>query len=427
MSDACREMNGSKDPERRRPTILTLVGTYLPGYKAGGPIRSIENLVAAIGGEFHFRVVTLDRDLGDKLPFPGIVPNRWVRVGHADVMYLRPGLLGFLGMYALLRSVDRNTVVYLNSFFARRFSMLAVFMRWLKLCRPRCVVLAPRGEFSPGALQFKHARKRLYIWTSQWFGQYQDIIWHASSDFEAADISRQFSVSKSALVAAVIGDLNASDENRRTSTIAIASDVTAAAVPVRTKRRPKMLGQLRVVFVARCSRMKNLSGALRLLAGLSGDVSFDIYGPREDARYWEECQHLIAALPASIRVRYWGEIAHERIGQVFIEHDLFLFPTLGENFGHVIVEALLTGCPVVISDQTQWCNLEALGVGWDLPLSEPKRFREVLQQCADMGPEEHAAMCTRAAAFGAGRANDPAVIEENRALFRLALRMPTSK
>ena len=109
------------------------------------------------------------------------------------------------------------------------------------------------------------------------------------------------------------------------------------------------------------------------------------------------------------------------------QHDLFLFPTLGENFGHVIVEALLTGCPVVISDQTQWCNLEALGVGWDLPLSEPKRFREVLQQCADMGPEEHAAMCTRAAAFGAGRANDPAVIEENRALFRLALRMPTSK
>src|ERR1017187_10473701 len=70
--------------------ILTLTDCYVPGYKSGGPLRSIENLVAALGGEFDFRIVTLDRDLGDKLPFPGVVRNRWVRVGHADVMYLRP-------------------------------------------------------------------------------------------------------------------------------------------------------------------------------------------------------------------------------------------------------------------------------------------------------------------------------------------------
>jgi hypothetical protein len=44
-----------------------------------------------------------------------------------------------------------------------------------------------------------------------------------------------------------------------------------------------------------------------------------------------------------------------------------------------------------------------------------------------MGPEEHAAMSVRAARFGASRANAPAVIEENRALFRLAFEMPTSK
>ena len=99
-------------------TILVLLNTYLPGYKAGGPIRSIQNLIAALGQEFHFRVVTSDRDLGDKFPFPGIAANRWVRVGHAEVMYLPPGLLGFLGMYALLRSVDRSTVLYLNSFLA---------------------------------------------------------------------------------------------------------------------------------------------------------------------------------------------------------------------------------------------------------------------------------------------------------------------
>jgi hypothetical protein len=53
--------------------VLVLVGTYLPGYKAGGPLRSIANLVATLGLEFHFRIVTLDRDLGDKLPFLSVL------------------------------------------------------------------------------------------------------------------------------------------------------------------------------------------------------------------------------------------------------------------------------------------------------------------------------------------------------------------
>ena len=409
-----------------RPTILVLLGSYLPAYKAGGPIRSIENLVAAVGEEFHFRVVTSDRDLGDKLPFPGIVANRWVRVGHADVMYLRPGLPGFLGMYALLRSVDRNTVLYLNSFFARRFSMLALLMRWLNLCRMRSLVLAPRGEFSPGALQFKRTRKRLYIRISQWFSLYESLIWHASSDFEETDIRRQFPLSKRVTIAAVIPGLEASDGKRQTSQIAVASDLAGLAAPVRREWRLKMPGELRAVFVSRLSRKKNLAGALKMLDGVSGDVCFDICGPAEDADYWEECQGLIAALPANIHVQYCGQTEHAKIGQVFAEHDLFLFPTLGENYGHVICEALISGCPVLISDQTPWRNLEALGVGWDLPLSEPKRFREVLQQCVDMGPEEHTAMRARAAAFGASCASDPAVIEDNRTLFRLALRMPTS-
>jgi glycosyltransferase involved in cell wall biosynthesis len=416
-------------PERStaKLEVLGLVDTYLPGYKAGGPIRSIANLVAALGGEFYFRIVTRDRDFGDKVPFSGVIANRWTSVGNADVMYLRPGLRGFLRMCALLRSTDRNTVLYLNSFFNRRFSMLPVFMRWLNLCRPRCLVVAPRGEFSPGALQLKRTRKRVYIRISQWFGLYRDLIWHASSEFEATDIRRQFRLLQRVEIASVVPASEASGGKWPTSQIAVASDLAGLVAVGQHERRPKMLGQLRVVFVSRLSRMKNLAGGLKILRGVSGDVSFDIYGPAEDVGYWGECQGLIATLPANIQVRYWGEIGHERVAQVFAEHDLLLLPTLGENFGHVIGEALASGCPVLISNQTPWRGLEALNVGWDLPLSEPERFREVLQQCVDMGPEEHAAMSVRAARFGASRANAPAVIEENRALFRLAFEMPTSK
>ena len=66
--------------------------------------------------------------------------------------------------------------------------------------------------------------------------------------------------------------------------------------------------------------------------------------------------------------KYMGIVKHERVGEVFAEHDLFLLPSLGENYSHVTCEALSAGCPVLISDRTPWRNLQQKGVGWDVPL-----------------------------------------------------------
>jgi glycosyltransferase involved in cell wall biosynthesis len=295
-----------------RGRVLALIGTYLPGYKAGGPLRTIENLVATLGQEFDFKIVTLDRDLGETSPYPGIVTNQWVRVGQADVLYLQPGLRGLLDMWALLRSVDRQTVLYLNSFFARRFSMLPALMRWLGLCRPQSLVLAPRGEFSLGALGLKRMQKSLYLRMARGLGIYRRTIWQASSEFEAQDIRRQFPELQSGEAAAGGQALN---RTRSSSVIMTAIDLLGATTLRPQSNRQKKSGELRIVFVGRCSRMKNLSGALRLLAGLKGDVSFDLYGPVEDAEYWRECQSIIAGLPVNVRVRNNGEIEHKEIAR----------------------------------------------------------------------------------------------------------------
>jgi len=375
--------------------------------------------VAALGGELQFRIVTLDRDHRAKSPYPSVVTNQWVPVGNADVMYLRPGLRGFLNTWTLLRSVDGNTVLYLNSFFSRRFSMLPVFMRWLKLCRPRSLLLAPRGEFSLGALHLKSMRKRVYIRISRWLGLYKSVIWHASSEFEAEDIRRKIPAMNVISIAGVIPELDASLV-RHESIVVTASDISEPASLRPRGRSAKRPGQLRAVSVSRVARMKNLAGALRMLDDLSGDVSFDIYGPKEDVKYWNECQEVIAALPPNIRVRYKGEIEHEMVANVLARYDLFLFPTLGENYGHVISEALASGCPVLISDQTPWRNLEADGIGWDIPLGETERFRSVLQQCVDSDAEWFMALSKRAMDYAAKRASAPETIDANRELFQSA-------
>ena len=117
--------------------------------------------------------------------------------------------------------------------------------------------------------------------------------------------------------------------------------------------------------------------------------------------------------------RFHGKIEHERVRDVFAEHDLFLFPTLGENYGHVVCEALSAGCPVLISDQTPWRNLEDEGAGWDIPLSQTERFSAVLQQCVDADAECYSAMSDSARVYAEMHLQDPAVIQANRELIQL--------
>ena len=71
--------------------ILIIMGRYLPGYKDGGPVRSIKNLVDRLGEEYDFRILTADRDHGDDKPYSCIKVRDWNRVGAAKVYYVEPG------------------------------------------------------------------------------------------------------------------------------------------------------------------------------------------------------------------------------------------------------------------------------------------------------------------------------------------------
>ena len=161
--------------------------------------------------------------------------------------------------------------------------------------------------------------------------------------------------------------------------------------------------------------------AIELLASIRGKISFDIYGPVDDHDYWLSCEKLIARMPGNIQVRYLGPLSHDVAQRKFSEYHFFLFPTLSENFGHVITESLSAGCPVVISDQTPWSGLEQKNIGWELPLKERDRWLAVLQHCADMDGERYQAMSFDTQKFFREWARSPAIRDENVELFQRAL------
>lgn len=318
--------------------ILTLADYFLPGFKAGGPIRTIANMVERMGPEYEFLIFTRDRDLGAVSAYPGVQVNTWNTLKTACVFYAAPGFGRFRHLFRVLCS-EGHDVLYLNSFFSWRSTLLPLLLLHLGLARKVPVVLAPRGEFSKGALGLKTAKKRLYMLLTRALGLHDSITWQASSEDEAKDIRRAMKLGDGKVIVAP-------------NLLPVSADDVVVDEKYDTHPRPP--GALRVVFLSRISPMKNLDFLLRVLKGINVELKLDIYGPTEDVPYWEKCVQFIAKLPSNIQVEYRGAVSPEDVPGVFRQYDLFVFPTRGENFGHVIIESLNVGTPVLLSDRTPW-------------------------------------------------------------------------
>ena len=93
-----------------RPVVLVLAKHYVPAFKAGGPVRSIRNIVAALHEEFDFRIVTSDRDHTDSEPFPSVLRNCWVKCDKASVFYADSSRRGARAFERIIREIGRAHV-----------------------------------------------------------------------------------------------------------------------------------------------------------------------------------------------------------------------------------------------------------------------------------------------------------------------------
>lgn len=382
------------------PVILVLVAYYLPGYRSGGPVRTISNMVARLSSRFEFKIVTADRDSFDPHPYPNVAVDDWNRVGDASVFYASARGRSFDALRRLISTTPYD-LLYLNSFFNRNFTLYPLLARRMGMLTARPTVIAPRGEFSKGALGLKAFKKKGFISVARAMGLYRDITWHASTELEATDI-------RSALGA----------EAQR---IVVAQNIPTFDPVAEARPFTRADGEIKVCFLSRVTPKKNLEFALDVLRRLSVKVRFDIYGVIDDEQYWSRCKALIAQMPSTVAVNYCGVIEHERVGQTLAEYDLFLLPTLGENYGHAIFESLAAGTPVLISDATPWRSLESHGVGWDFSLANIDGFVQSMEHLARADGQSRAQQRMRAQEFARRIAHNDSAAESNVKLFMDAI------
>ena len=261
-------------------------------------------------------------------------------------------------------------------------------------------MVAPRGCLT-GTLELKAAKKKSFLFTARLSGLYRNVLWHASTPREADDIRDNF------------GDQ---------APIAVAPNLpTLLQGTVSAARPPKQTGELDLVFLSRISPEKNLKLLLNALGQARGRIALTVYGPVGDPDYWRECQRLIANLPPSVTVDYRGELPHQQVAERLGGHQVFVLPSLGENFGHAIAEALAAGCPVIVSDRTPWQQLESRRAGYDVTVESAEPLTRAVNRFVTMDAPAFQHWSEGARALWAERANDQQAVEANRSLFRQAM------
>lgn len=365
-------------------------------------MRSLLHLQEWLGGEYEFRIITRNHDLGDRTPYPDIDTGRWCDLGDAHVWYLGTRYCGSRALRKALHDAPPD-LLYFHSAFDAGLTIAPLMWRrlgWLPSDIP--VLVAPRGEFSVGARSIKATKKSIFLALSKMLDLYKSVTWHATGSEEADEIRALRGAETPVLIAPNL-------PSKAASTTGLC-------------RQPKRPHELRLVFLSRISRKKNLNGALEILHGVKANVELDIYGAQEDAVCWDECTRLMNQLPPNIRASYGGIVPLDEVIPTLSRYDAFLLPTLGENFGHVIFEALLAGCPVILSDQTPWRNLEEGKAGFDIPLGQPESFRRAIERLAAMDPAEFAAWSESARQLALQFSDNPELVQKTRAMFESAMR-----
>lgn len=339
--------------------ILIVMTGFFPGQKFGGPPVSVDNFCTLMN-EHDCYIVTRNHDMGDTEVYHNIQPG-WNQRRNCKVLYLSDKEYCYKNYEKVINDIKPD-IIYLQGLFQNCIIPCLFLAKKYKIS----VVLAPRGELCAGAFKKKY-KKVPYIIFLKVFQLLNKVHFQSTSDEETEATVKYLNVEKERV-----------DLLSNIPSVPISKNIAIE----------KKSGQAKLIFLSRIVSKKNLLSVIEYMFNIEGNVQVDIYGALEDEEYWNACKKKINLLPDNINVEYKGLVSHEQVHDTFRKYDAFIFPTLSENFGHVIAEALMVGCPVIISDQTPWSDVADVEGGWSIALENSEKYIQAIQEIVDADKEK---------------------------------------
>lgn len=350
----------------KKKNIVVLIDWFLPGNKAGGPVKSVYSMLTLLEAYFNFSVITTNNDLGSPKPYDGIELDIWTNYNGIPVYYFSKENLNADNLVRAINSCNPD-LIYLNSFWSYNFSILPLRLKKAGKLNSK-IVLAPRGMLGKGALSIKPIKKKIFLAFLKIIKLHSAIVFHAATQDEEKEIRVFF----------------------KDNEVRIAPNLNTTAL-VKQRSIKKEKGELKLFYLSRISRVKNLHFALEVLQSLKtyALITYDIYGANEDEGYWNECKEIIKTLPPNIKVNYKGELSFDQVQPTILYYHFLFLPTLNENFGHSIAETLKSACPVIISTATPWTEVNQKECGYAIQLTDKNAFCDTIIKATALSGDEY--------------------------------------
>lgn len=349
---------------KSKPTILVVTGGYFPGVDFGGIATSRYNFSEALGDDYDVAIVTRNHDYKTSTPYEN-VKDGWNLLGKGRVLYLSDDDFCEESFLKIIEETN-PIIVYLSGtitsyFYFNKGAISAAKKKNVP------VLLTPDGDVCTNAMRIKPLKKFAAAAFCRFTGAFKDVWFQPTSPIEVTNLPKYLGIKK--------------------ERITLLPNLPSQAMAREGYEKQK--GSLRLVFASRIHSVKNLYYALERISTLSVPVTFDIYGSMEDESYWRECEKYISTMPKNISVSYKGRLDAVDARSIARGYDAFILPTLSENYGYAIEEALLCGCPVIISKgTTPWDDVDGRG-GFAGDLNSPDSFVAELDRIAGMDTEEY--------------------------------------
>jgi len=303
----------------------------------GGPARSVTQLaseLASCGAQVGLATSLPDSSSHSLVPPTPDVPVINLRTRPGDILMRR-----------VSRAIDSHAarvgaaqIIHDNGIWSLFNAKVASYA--LRNGIP--LICSPRGMLEPWALAHHGTRKRIAWLTYQRSILKQASAFHATSQEEACAI-RALGFAQPILVA----------------------PIGVYAPPPRSQAR-ESLADPRYRVMLFMSRIHEKKGLMPLLE------AWNRVRPRgwqlKIAGYDDGLAPLLMSRMENLRlgdsVVYLGPVEGQRKEDLLTEAEVFVLPSFSENFGIVVPEALMRGCPVIATRGTPWEAVAKVGCGW---------------------------------------------------------------
>lgn len=314
--------------------ILHVVPTYLPATRYGGPIYSVHGLCKALvrkAHEVHVVTTSVDGPNDSSVPLGVATDLDGVKVWYfSSKIGRRLYWSSKMGQW-LNRVADTFDLIHIHSVFL-----------WPTLAASRAArkhhvpyLIAPRGMLVEDLIAQRGAfRKRAWIRLFERDNLARAAAIHFTADSELADFQRLgLEMGRGVIVP------NGVEPPSQTDPSAVSEDVIQAQGP----------GGY-VLFLSRISWKKGIERLLEAMVRLPAH-RLVIVGNDEEGLL-PSLLRLADSLGVSSRVAFVPRsVAGADKEALFEKAALFVLPSISENFGNVVLEAMARACPVVVTSE----------------------------------------------------------------------------